>query len=271
MNLRYAPYYRIIREVGKGSFGLVYEAIDGRTQRRVAIKTIHPQYVSDPKIRRNCQKEANGYLKLRDHLNIVDLVDFVLGDDAIYIVMEFVDGISLKKYINLSLRSSKSIASNTVRYIFNQVLSAIEFAHQNDIIHLDIKPENILLEGNLNVKVVDFGISKSLNELKDNEKVGTPIYMSPEQIQNGVLDETTDIYSIGQTMLTTVIGKSIYWRISDRDILFDQIMKVPIHMYLKDYPEMDTHLRNLILTATAKEKRDRFSSCFDFRKQLNNY
>lgn len=270
MKLKYAQYYNILQEVGKGSFGKVYEAVDTRINRRVAIKAIHPKFVTNENIRLNCLKEANGYLSLRDHPNIVDLVDLVKEQDAIYIVMDYIDGMTLEDYVNMHKQSGQVISYNVIQHIFNQILSAIGYAHQKDIIHLDIKPGNILLEGNLKVKVVDFGISKSLKELSPTHRVGTPIYMSPEQVLMEKLDKTTDIYAIGLTMLTTLLGESIYRNMRTEDQLFDQILNFAIEDSLQKYSWIDSRLRHLIVKSTSKKKENRFLSCQEFQYYLNN-
>lgn len=270
MKLKYAQYYNIIREVGKGSFGVVYEAIDTRIHRRVAIKAIHSKFVANESIRLNCLKEANGYLSLRDHPNIVNLVDLVKEKDAIYIVMDFIEGMTLEDYINMYKESGDTIPPDTILRIFNQVLSAIGYAHQKDIIHLDIKPGNILLEGDLKVQVVDFGISKSLNELSGTQRVGTPIYMSPEQVLLEKLDKTTDIYAIGLTMLTSLVGESIYKNMRTEDQLFDRILNFAVEDSIQKYSWIDPKLRYLIVKSTSRKKENRFSSCQEFQYHLNN-
>lgn len=264
MKLKYAKYYDIINKIGEGSYGIVYDAVDNRLGKRVAIKKIKTKYVKSSKVQWQAKIEANGLLSLRDHPNIVDLVDLLLAEDAIYIIMEHVQGQTLKNLI-----STKKV-SNTEK-LFTQILSALDFAHKKSIMHLDIKPANILVESPLNVKVVDFGISKTLGALDEGETIGTPIYMSPEQINAEKLDAKSDIYSIGMTMLTTVIGKPIYSNIRDKHTLFSTIKKVPLADTLRknNLTINNKKIKEAILTATEIQKANRFNDCKEFMDHLN--
>jgi eukaryotic-like serine/threonine-protein kinase len=266
MVLKYLPYYQILKEHGRGSYGTVYEAIDTRIGKRVAIKCLHEQFINLEEIRLSLIREANDYLYL-SHPNIVSLVDLILYPDAVYMVMEFVDGLTLSEYILFNRLTSKNIYYKNLHHIFNQVLSAIGYAHFNTKLHLDIKPSNILITGDLKVKVVDFGISKSFNENIPNKRIGTPLYMSPEQVAMMELNRSTDIYNLGMSMVESYnFGHPYKGPLTEKE-LFSWIMnEVPHKNISKTIPQK---IISVIEKATEKENHKRYLSCEEFSYYFN--
>ena len=194
--------YEIIEKIGTGGMADVYRAKDHRLNRFVAVKILKNEYSEDAKFVTKFRQEAQAIACL-SHPNIVGVYDVGQELDMHYIVMEFVDGITLKKYIErkgkLSVREAVGISL--------QIANGLEAAHANHIIHRDIKPQNILISKDGTAKVSDFGIAKaaSSNTITANA-MGSVHYISPEQARGGFSDEKSDIYSLGVSMYEMLSG-----------------------------------------------------------------
>ncbi len=194
--------YEIIEKVGSGGMADVYRATDHRLNRFVAVKILKNEYSEDTKFISKFRQEAQAVACL-SHPNVVGIYDVGEEEGMHYIVMEFVDGITLKKYIDkkgkLSVREAVGIGL--------QIANGLEAAHSNHIIHRDIKPQNILISKDGTAKVTDFGIAKaaSSNTITANA-MGSVHYISPEQARGGFSDEKSDIYSLGVTMYEMLSG-----------------------------------------------------------------
>ena len=194
--------YEIVDKIGTGGMADVYRARDHRLNRFTAIKILKNEYSQDTKFVTKFRQEAQAIACL-SHPNVVGVYDVGEEDEMHYIVMEFVDGITLKKYIEkkgkLSVRESVGIAL--------QIANGLEAAHSNHIIHRDIKPQNILISKDGTAKVSDFGIAKaaSSNTITAST-MGSVHYISPEQARGGFSDEKSDIYSLGVTMFEMLSG-----------------------------------------------------------------
>ena len=188
--------YEIIEKIGSGGMASVYRAKDQRLNRFVAVKILKNEYSEDTKFVTKFRQEAQAVASM-SHPNVVGVYDVGEEDGMYYIVMEYVDGITLKKYIEkkgkLSVREAVGITL--------QIAAGLEAAHSNNIVHRDIKPQNILISKDGTAKVTDFGIAKaaSSNTITANA-MGSVHYISPEQARGGFSDEKSDIYSLGVTM-----------------------------------------------------------------------
>ena len=195
--------YEILDVVGAGGMSIVYKARDHRLNRNVAIKVLKPEFSNDKNFVTKFRIEAQASAGLT-HPNIVNVYD-VVDDEGIYcIVMELVEGITLKQYIEQNGRLNMETAINFSIQIASgleaaheKIASGLEAAHENHIIHRDIKPQNIIVSKNGNIKVTDFGIAKaaSSNTLTSGA-MGSVHYISPEQARGGYSDERSDIYSL---------------------------------------------------------------------------
>ncbi len=197
--------YKLIQELGRGGMGVVIKAQDILLGRVVAIKIMSPGGASDPKHIDSFIREARTSASL-NHPNIVTVYDVGEDKGAFFIVMEFVDGMVLKKFLGdypAGMPVQLSI------FIAVQMLKGLAFAHEKGIIHRDIKPSNIMWTPKRVAKLMDFGLAKALEEIKHGETIvgGTPLYMSPEQILGERTDARTDIYSFGCTMYELLTGK----------------------------------------------------------------
>ena len=203
--------YEVVRVLGQGAMGVVFEALDPRLARRVAIKTIRAENLSAEQSRTyeaRFDTEARSVARLA-HPNIVSVYDSGQIDAMSYLVMEFVPGVNLKDCLRAGVRFSPW---GSVRIVL-EVLAALGHAHEQRIIHRDIKPENILLDAGGRVKLTDFGIAKMLDAEVDNGthlsggSIGTPRYMSPEQVRGAPLDERSDLFSVGVLLYELLTGK----------------------------------------------------------------
>ena len=196
--------YRITEEIGSGGMGRVYKAIHLALDRVVAIKMIHPHLVGDPGVVNRFYREAKIQARL-NHPNIVTVYDFLEIESGYFIVMEYVHGESLGKVISKQGAFETHIAIP----IFRQILDGIRYAHLKGVIHMDIKPNNFILTPRF-VKTTDFGIAQIICDTGLNAgkaAVGTPKYMSPEQILGEKTDHRTDIYSLGVTLYEMLTGR----------------------------------------------------------------
>ncbi len=258
--------YKIVRKIGEGGMATVYEAVHVRLGKRVAVKILNEELVRKTTIRQRFENEARIMAEL-NHPNIVNIFDYVDDGRVLAIIMELLEGISLKDYLKQKGKLSKKEAIE----IFMQVLSAFDLAHQRGIIHRDIKPSNIFIEThkNNNVKILDFGIAKLLSTdhstTQHGSQMGSPLYMSPEQVKDAKdVDNLSDIYSLGVVLFHMLAGKP---PISDTTLsrfdIFNKIVYEPLPP-LEGYPDIDPIIRK----ATQKNKYDRYLTCREFAADL---
>src|SRR5437588_2544766 len=204
--------YNLERTLGKGAMGVVYEGLDPRLGRRVAIKTILKSHLDEDTARdysRRFVREAQAVARL-NHPNIVQVYDFGEEGDIAYLVMEFIKGKELKTFFDANERFDLKEA---VR-IMAELCDALDFAHNAGIIHRDIKPANVMLDAQARTKLTDFGVARvqdsdktSVERTQAGTMVGTPAYMSPEQITGGNIDKRTDVFSAGIILYQFLTGE----------------------------------------------------------------
>ena len=257
--------YEILDVVGAGGMSIVYKARDHRLNRNVAIKVLKPEFSND----KNFRIEAQASARLT-HPNIVNVYD-VVDDEGIYcIVMELVEGITLKQYIEQNGRLNMETAID----FSIQIASGLEAAHENHIIHRDIKPQNIIVSKNGNIKVTDFGIAKaaSSNTLTSGA-MGSVHYISPEQARGGYSDERSDIYSLGITMYEMVTGRVPFEGDNNVSVALMHIQNemIPPRQY---YPDIYSSFEKIILKATQKKPERRYLTASaliaDLKRVQNN-
>ena len=197
--------YELVEFVGKGGMALVYRAIDRRTGHSVAVKILRPEYNQDAEFSSRFEREAMAASKMSHH-NIVNLLDVGQDDNMRYLVMEYVKGRTLKEVI----RQKGALPPTVAAQIGIRILSALQHAHKNGIIHRDIKPQNILVHSDGLIKVADFGIARvaGSNTLTTNDSVmGSVHYFSPEQAKNEPVTAASDLYSVGVVLYEMLTGK----------------------------------------------------------------
>ncbi len=256
--------YRIIRKIGEGGMGTVFLAEDLQMQQEVAIKLLHAAMTTDSEIVERFKTEAKAQYKLT-HPYIVKLTRLVQNGDDYFIVMEYIEGMTLKEMLS----KTGLLPEDRALPIFHKILRGLAYAHSQGIIHRDIKPGNIIIDKNGNPKITDFGIAKILGDkglTQTGTKLGTVYYMSPEQIKNpkGV-DQRTDVYSLGITLYEMLTGKLPYNTGLDSEYdLMNEIVNTPIKNPLDFYPHISPGVVKMIYHMTAKDKLERYAHCEEY-------
>lgn len=245
--------YEIISRIGSGGMADVYKAEDHKLNRKVAVKVMKPEFREDTSFVARFQKEAQAAARL-SHPNVVNVYD--VGEDRKmnYIVMELIEGITLKRYISkkgkLSVREATSIAI--------QVSLGLQAAHNQGIVHRDVKPQNIIISTDGKVKLSDFGIAKAINSNTITANVmGSVHYSSPEQVRGGVSDAKSDIYSLGVTMYEMVTGHVPYDGDSTVSIAIKHLQEevIPPSRFT---PDLSYSLEQIIIKCMQKDPNRRY-------------
>ena len=260
--------YKTIKKIASGGMGDVFLAEHLKLKKKVAIKSLHKNLVNNIDFRKRFEKEAQTHAKL-DHPNIVKLLDFKERKDGLFLIMEYVNGKTLDEHVKIV---SGPIPENELATLYTQVLNAIGYAHDKGLVHRDIKPDNIMIDENGNIKILDFGIAK-MNEddsglTKTGIQIGTATYMSPEQVDAKKVDMLSDIYSLGVTLFYLAVGKSPYSDVTNTYRIQEKIMKEPFPLASDFYPAVSKKLQEIILKATQKKKSDRYQSSNEFLYKL---
>ncbi len=257
--------YKILKKIGQGGMGVVYQAEDTVLHRIVAYKVLPPAVRESPKILENFLQEARVAASL-NHSNIVTVFDTGKNDTDLYITMEYVDGMTLKEY--LDQRSPIPIAE-LVR-IARQICLGLDYAHNTNVIHRDIKPANIMLtKAQMTVKIMDFGLAKLVDDsMADKTSVkGTPMYMAPEQIVGKGVDHQSDIYSFGCTLYRMATGRAPF---TEGDLYYHHLHTPPASP--KKYnPQIPDALQKIILKCIEKDKSNRYHRIRDVLKDLETH
>ncbi|MBO5797977.1 MAG: serine/threonine protein kinase, partial [Clostridia bacterium] len=197
--------YEIKEIIGVGGMAYVYKAYDNIDDRVVAVKILKEEFLTNEEFTRRFKNESKA-IAILSHPNIVRVYDVSFGERLQYIVMEYVDGITLKEYID----QKKDIPWKEAVHFTVQVLRALQHAHDKGIVHRDIKPQNIMLLADGTIKVTDFGIAQfSRNDIRPDggQAIGSVHYISPEQASGNITDEKADIYSLGVMLYEMLTGK----------------------------------------------------------------
>jgi len=267
MNFPKIPHYHIDRLIQSGGTAAVYYGLDLRSGYEVAIKALFPSRAKDDFIIQRFREEANHYLELsQHHPNITRLVDFIDDKDKFYLVMEFVDGMSLDNYLNTI---TGPMSEEVLIPIFCRILDTIAYIHQQRIMHLDIKPSNIMiLQDNTNIKILDMGISVSLDDKNSNlKKCGTPKFMAPEQINQGKLGFYTDIFALGITLFNMLTCKLPFEGGNHTDI-FKRICNDSTPAVKDFHEKVNPKFQKIIERALQKEGKNRYQTCEEFQMDL---
>lgn len=245
--------YEIIDVVGTGGMSTVYRAKDHRLKRYVAVKVLKTEYSNDANFVSKFRVEAQASAGLT-HPNIVSVYDVCEDNGRYFIVMELVEGITLKEYINLNGRLTMDQALD----FSMQVASGLEAAHEHHVIHRDIKPQNIIVSKNGNLKVTDFGIAKAAtSNTMSTAGMGSVHYISPEQARGGYSDERSDIYSMGITMYEMVTGRVPFEGDTNVAIALMHIQNEIIPPR-ELYPDIYSSFEKIIMKATQKKPERRY-------------
>ncbi len=259
--------YRIEKKIASGGMADIYLGEDLKLDRKVAVKILSPNYAGDRNFVARFKREAQILTKL-DHANIVDIYDWGKFDNSYYIVMEYVQGISLKELIE----RKGSIDPNIAADYAIQICDALSIAHKNNLIHRDIKPQNILITPDDIVKVTDFGIAKSLNTdiTRTLNIVGTAHYISPEQVGGDVLDNRTDIYSLGVVIYEMLTGDLPFRGDTSIDISFKHVNEKPVKPSVLIF-SIPKKLEKIVMVCLEKKPSRRYPIIEDLKGDLVNF
>jgi serine/threonine protein kinase len=261
--------YKIDSLIGKGGMGSVYLASHTQVNRKVAIKSLLPQFMANEEIKQRFKNEASTLAHLQ-HPNIVGLFDYVENEKGMFLVMEFVEGTPLDEFIN---NVTGPMPEKRAVPIMKEILAGFSYAHLKGIVHRDIKPGNIIITKNDGAKILDFGIARLMgdgnhNLTKTGTQMGTVFYMSPEQVQGKKLDQRSDIYSLGITFYQMLTGINPYSKLTTEYEVFSQIVKEELPAPKDVYPGVPDYLASVIKKAMEKNPDNRFQSCDEFIKAI---
>lgn len=262
---RISGRYKIIDMIGGGGMANVYLVHDMILDRDVALKMLRLDFANDEEFIRRFHREAQSATSLA-HPNIVSIYDVGEEDGLYYIVMEYVEGQTLKQYIqqNAPLRVDEALE------IMKQLTSAISHAHQNHIVHRDIKPHNILVDRKGNVKITDFGIAMALSATsitQTNSVLGSVHYLSPEQARGGTANKKSDIYSLGIVLFELLTGRLPFSGESAVSIALKHLQsETPSPKRWN--PTLPQSVENIVLKATAKDPFHRYNSVEELEEDL---
>ncbi len=256
--------YKIIALIGTGGMASVYKAQHIKLGSVVAVKILKPALAADDNIKNRFIQEAKIMATL-NHPNITRVIDFDESENRLSIVMEYLEGQTLSDYI----KEKGAFPENEAIQLFGKILDAFYYAHGKNIIHRDIKPSNIFITKEGDIKIMDFGIAKIVEEgagvlTQTGTQMGTPVYMSPEQVNDSKnIDRLSDIYSLGVVFWYMLTGKPPY----------DANTTSTFAIYKKIDTEPLAELNNkelnaIVQKATAKDKKQRFAGCSEFKKSL---
>jgi len=271
----YADKYRIVRALGQGAMGAVYEAENLRIQRRVAIKILHPAMLHkrDPVTRFEREAQAAGRIGSRHIVEVLDVGE--LPDGTRFMVMEYLEGVTLEQRI----RQRGRLAPEEIAPIAMQLLDGLAAAHEAGIVHRDLKPANVFLvptrDGDF-VKVLDFGVSKfnvgdageAMSMTSTGAVLGTPFYMSPEQAKGSRgIDARSDLYSVGVILYESITGQVPFSAETFNELIFRIVLESPPPAE-QFVPNLDPGFALLLRKAMGREPEQRFQSALDFRLAL---
>ena len=259
--------YEILEVIGTGGMAVVYKARCHRLNRLVAIKILKDEFARDEEFRRRFRAEGEAVAMLSNP-NIVQVYDVSTSEDANYIVMELIDGISLKQYME-----KKGVLNwkETLHFAL-QIATGLEHAHSRGIVHRDIKPHNVMVLKNGSVKVMDFGIARVMNKSNTltKEALGSVHYISPEQAKGGHTDNRSDIYSLGVVMYEMMAGRPPYDGESAVAVAIKHINGgAPLPSVYN--PNIPAGLEQIIMKAMALELRDRYVSATEMLRDMEEF
>ncbi len=260
--------YEIIEIIGVGGMAVVYKAFDNIDNRIVAVKILKDEYLTNEEFRRRFKNESKAIAVL-SHPNIVKVYDVSYGDRLQYIVMEYVEGITLKEYIS----QQGTIEIREAIYFVTQILRALQHAHDKGIVHRDIKPQNIMLISDGTIKVTDFGIARfarSDTKTMTDTAIGSVHYISPEQAKGSVMDAKTDIYSVGVVLYEMLTGKLPFQSENAVSVALMQLQNEP-EKPRNINPNIPVGLEQIVMRAMQKNPNDRYQSASEMLMDIDEY
>ncbi len=260
--------YEILEEVGNGGMAVVYKAKDFDTGAIVAVKILREEYLDNEEFCRRFRNESRA-IALLNHPNIVKIFDVCNSPSLQYIVMEYIDGISLKDYIE----QQRVVRVKEAVHFTTQILRALMHAHSKGIVHRDIKPQNIMLLPNGRIKVTDFGIARlitSQTSTMTDKAIGSVHYIAPEQARGAVTDARADLYSVGVMLYEMLTGKLPFEANSAVSVAVMQLQADP-KMPRQINPNIPVGLEEITIQAMQKDPNARYQSAAEMLQDLENF
>lgn len=260
--------YRIVRHLGSGGMGSVYLAVNTNIDQQVAIKVLRPEVARNAALRARFKQEAEMLCSL-DHPGIVKFLNYVETAEGVFLIMEYVKGMTLEDFIS---KKNGLIVESKAYPLICEILDAFAYAHSKGIVHRDIKPANIIIQDDGHIKIMDFGIAQIVSEanVTDSKAImGTPAYMSPEQIYGKDIDARSDIYSIGVLIHNMLTGRAPY----DSTLLTAQeikrrVVKDNMPRMAETYPYISDKIQAVVDKATQKVPEARYQSCLEMKSAV---
>ena len=258
--------YEVLGEVGRGGMGVVYKARDRQTNEVVALKVLNPSLAEDQSFTERFKNELRLARRIT-HRNVCRIYDINFAGETSYISMEFIDGETLRAL----LKRVSSLNIETALRMSIQICAALEESHRQGIIHRDLKPENVMINGAGEIKVLDFGIARSIDgNTTVGQIVGSPAYMAPEQIQGSAVDQRVDIHALGLVMYEMLTGMPAYATEGDIHALLERLQKLPIPARRIE-PKIPDAIEEIIMRCLEKDPADRFQTIEDIRKNIEAF
>ncbi len=255
--------YEIIEDVDSGGMALIFKALCKKTKNVVAVKVLKEEFANKAEYVMRFKKEAQAVFSL-EHDNIVRVRDIGCDEGVYYMVMDYIDGVCLK-----SLIGKQPIEEKDAIVYAAQVCSALSAAHKKGIIHRDIKPHNIMLDKNNNIKLMDFGIAKSMgmSTEKENQVIGSVYYVSPEQARGEEVDARSDIYSLGIVLYEMITGELPFTGDKTASVALKHLNE-QITAPIEKNPNISAAINGIVLKATSKSPKDRYRTVGALKQDL---
>jgi serine/threonine-protein kinase len=258
--------YTIISQLGQGGMATVYLANDNKFDTRVAIKILNKVFLHNDNIRKRFIAEARNMYKM-SHPNIIKVIDLIDEGDTVAFVMEHIEGETLKEY----LEHKGKLSDNEIKNLFSQMLDAVGYVHEQNLVHRDIKPSNFIITPKGQIKLLDFGIAKNTDsssaeytQTGTTQNMGTPMYMSPEQVKSTKhVTLKSDIYSLGVVLWQMVMGKKPY------DTNTTSTFELQMKIVQDELPSTSKYWDSIIQKATAKDVLNRYETCLEIKKAMD--
>jgi len=257
--------YQILGEIGRGGMATVYKAFDTGLQRHVALKVLLPRLAADDQVLRRFEREATTAANLK-HPNIVTIHDVGSADGYHFLVMELLEGCTLREEI----RARGAMLPARAAYIASQVASALDYAHQQGLIHRDVKPSNIILGREDHTTLTDFGLVRAAHSARLTEAgatVGTLEYMAPEQLGGDEIDWRSDVYSLGVVVYELLVGRTPFTGDTPFSLM-QKVMYEPPPPLENLVPTLSSSVGRVVAQALSKSAADRFRTAGEFAAAL---
>ena len=260
------PMYHVGHLIAEGGTAKVYWGVDLRTGYPVAIKELKTRHFRNPEVRRKFISETQLYLYMQ-HPNLTRLVDFVdlQEQESLYIIMEYIDGRTLEQYIYNDIGL---IPEQRALPMFLEILDTVAFLHQKNILHLDIKSNNIMIQPDGKIKLIDLGIASKVGTFTTG--FGTPAYMPPEQFEKRECGRYTDVFALGVMLFEMLTGTVPFFGQKPSEIQ-NKIKNDPTPLMHLFYPPINDELQAIVNKALEKEPHMRYQTCESFARSIIEY